>query len=81
MREWQVKNNIEPFRIFVGEFGAWRNAKGADQYLEDLTQLFDEFGWSWAHYAFREDDWDVADLELTGARPGRRKTSLFEVIQ
>jgi hypothetical protein len=79
--DWQAKNQIESFRIFVGEFGVWRKAKGAKAYLSDLSNLFDRFGWSWTYYAFREDDWDVADLELEGQGSIRRETDLFKTVK
>jgi hypothetical protein len=79
--DWQIKNHIEGFRIFVGEFGGWRKAKGAKLYLQDLCSLFDRFGWSWSYYAFRERDWDVADLELEGQSKIRRETDLFQALK
>lgn len=79
--DWQVKNKIESFRIFVGEFGVWRKAKGANVYLRDLCNIFDRFGWSWTYYAFREDDWNVADLELEGESGIRTETDLFSILK
>ena len=41
-------------RIYVGEFSAIRWAPGADRYLRDCIDLFEEYGWDWAYHAFRE---------------------------
>jgi len=79
--QWQRENSIESYRIFVGEFGVWRKAQGAQSYLQDLTKLFNEQGWPWAYYSFREDEWDNTDLEKEGKIPGRRPTDLFRTIQ
>lgn len=81
VHDWQVKNQIQPFRIFVGEFGVWRKANGANTYLKDLTEIFNDFGWSWTYYAFRENDWDVADLELDGRSNVRSETPLFKILK
>ncbi len=40
--------------IFVGEFGVARWAPGAEQYLTDCIDLFEEYGWDWAYHAYRE---------------------------
>ena len=40
-------------RILVGEFSAICWAPGADQYLADLTDIFNEYGWDWCYMAFR----------------------------
>lgn len=79
--DWQSANHIEPYKIFVGEFGAWREANGASLYLEDLASLFEEFGWSWTYFAFREHDWNVADLEFDDQTQTQRHTELFEVLR
>ena len=40
--------------ILVGEFGAARWAPGGEQYLADLIDIFEEYGWDWAYHAYRE---------------------------
>ncbi len=46
--------------IFVGEFGVARWAPGAEQYLTDYIDLFEEYGWDWTFHAFREwDGWSA----------------------
>ncbi len=37
--DWQAMNRIESFRIFVGEFGVWRKAKGAKADLRVRASL------------------------------------------
>jgi endoglucanase len=66
--EWQKKYKVPANRMIVGEFGCQRKVKGAAKYLEDLIQIFNQQGWHWAFYAFREDVWDAMDYEL-GAGP------------
>jgi endoglucanase len=66
--EWQKKYKVPANRMIVGEFGCQRKVKGAASYLEDLIQIFNQQGWHWAFYAFREDVWDAMDYEL-GAGP------------
>ena len=65
---WQRKHHLAADRLLVGEFGVDRRARGADRYLADLIDLFEERRWHWAFYAFREDTWDAMDYEI-GDRP------------
>lgn len=56
-------------KILVGEFSATRWSPGAERYLADLTELFEEFGWDWTYHAFRESDaWDA---EIASTKPER----------
>ncbi len=50
-------------RIFVGEFSAIAWAEGADRYLRDCIELFDEQGWDWCYHAFNE--WRGWNVEQT----------------
>lgn len=43
------KNHPGP--VWVGEFSAVRWAKGGDQYLRDVTEIFDENDWGWAYFS------------------------------
>ncbi len=49
--------------VFVGEFGCARYAPGVEQWLSDQMDLYEQYGWSWAYWAFRE--WDVMNIERT----------------
>ena len=42
-----------PSRASVS-FSCIRWAPGADQYVKDLIDLFEEYGWDWSYHAFRE---------------------------
>ena len=50
-------------RIFVGEFSAITWAPGADAYIRDCIEVFEEYGWDWCYHAFRE--WDGWSVEKT----------------
>lgn len=57
VRQFQLAYNAH---IYVGEFSAVRWAPGADQYLTDVTGIFEEYGWDWSYHAFREwPGWSV----------------------
>ena len=57
LREFQLRHGV---RIYVGEFSAVAWAPGADQYLRDCIDIFDEYGWDWTYHAFREwPGWSV----------------------
>jgi len=57
IRDFQLKHQC---RIFVGEFSAASWAAGAENYLRDCIDLFEEYGWDWTYHAFRESPiWDV----------------------
>ena len=49
--EFQKRHNVP---IYVGEFGVARWAPGAEQYLTDCLDLFEEYGWDWTYHAYRE---------------------------
>lgn len=67
---FQRLNNISNNRILVGEFGGHRMSEGLSKYFADLTGIFNENGWHYAFYAFREDTWDGMDYELgSGGMP------------
>ena len=51
-------------RIFVGEFSAIAWAPGAERYLKDCIELFDEYGWDWCYHAFNE--WRGWNVEYAG---------------
>ena len=51
-------------KICVGEFSAIAWAEGADRYLKDCIELFDEYGWDWCYHAFNE--WRGWNVEYAG---------------
>ena len=60
VRRFQQKHDVP---IFVGEFGGLRWVPGVDEYFRDQVELYEEWGWSWAHYIFRE--WHGLEIEMT----------------
>ncbi len=74
VQRWRESNGLRPDQIFVGEFGICREIPGSNEYLSDLIEIFEDFGWGWCAYAFRDDAWDAMDYEL-GASLG----SMFRV--
>jgi len=81
VKAWAKERGLQSYQIFVGEFGVWKDAQGAEQYLRDVLSLFSGMGWSWAYYAFREQGWENADLEKGPADPETKKPILFEVLR
>ena len=61
VREFQRKHQC---RIYVGEFSAIAWAPGADAYIRDCIDLFEEYGWDWTYHAFRE--WKAWSVEHEG---------------
>ncbi|MBI4978142.1 MAG: cellulase family glycosylhydrolase [Spirochaetes bacterium] len=57
VRDFQLAYNAH---IYVGEFSAVRWAPGGAQYLSDVIEIFEEYGWDWSYHAFREwPGWSV----------------------
>ena len=81
VRDFQLRHGV---RIFVGEFSAAAYAPGAEKYIEDLCDLFHEYGWDWTYHAFRESTcWS---FEHEGAsffelKPAKGETSRKKVIK
>lgn len=77
-------------RILVGEFGALRWAPGADKWLSDCIELFEEYGWDWcnhspsgwngwnATYSTDINDPAYANLAPDGGDRGARWTALAQ---
>ena len=58
VREFQLRHDA---KIYVGEFSAIAWAPGAEEYLRECIDIFEEYGWDWTYHAFRE--WDPWSLE------------------
>lgn len=55
--EFSKKHNA---KIYIGEFSAIAWAPGAENYIRDCIEIFDEYGWDWCYHAFREyKGWSV----------------------
>lgn len=63
--EFQKKYDVP---IFIGEFSAirWAPGNGAYNYLKDVIEIFEEYGWDWTYHAFRE--WSGWSVEYTDDR-------------
>jgi hypothetical protein len=70
--DWAAKNNISVNRIWAGEFGCSRKVDGVEKYLSDLIEIFNENGWHWAFYSYREDVWENMDYELGKENPPQK---------
>ncbi len=75
---WARRNGVPAHRIILSEFGCDRRVPGVEQYLSDVIKSANGFGWHWAFYAFREDEWDGLDYELG---PGKRPYSYWQAIE
>jgi glycosyltransferase involved in cell wall biosynthesis len=64
VRQWQLSHQIADRNIFVGECGVSREVAGAERYLFDVLEIFREFKWNWAVFAFRDTEWDAMNYEL-----------------
>ena len=77
-------------RILVGEFGVFRWASGADKWLNDCIELFEEYGWDWCNhspsgwngfnvtYSTNINDPAYANLAPDGGDRGARWTVLHQ---
>jgi len=63
VREFQLRHGA---KIYCGEFSAVAWAPGADEYLRDCIDIFEEYGWDWSYHAFRE--WEGWSVEHEGPR-------------
>lgn len=73
-------------RIYIGEFSARARAEGADRYLRDCIELFEEYGWDWTYHSFREaPTWDVEkewkDGRHVPSAGNARKTVLLNALK
>lgn len=80
VRDFQLAHHA---RIYCGEFSAVRWAPGADRYLDDVTSIFEDWGWDYSYHAFRE--WQGWDLEYPdshdmqkSATPGARERVMLQ---
>ncbi len=84
VREFQLRHGA---KIYCGEFSAVAWAPGADRYLRDCIDIFEEYGWDWSYHAFREwGGWSVEregpDAQhLVPAADTPRKQALLEGLR
>jgi len=53
LRDFQLQYRVP---IFIGEFGTYRWARGADKWIKDCCDLFDEYGWMWTFFEYTPGD-------------------------
>jgi hypothetical protein len=61
VREFAQQHNVP---IYVGEFGVLRWVPDAAAFLRDQTDLFEQYGWNYAVYAWRGDEPDFDGFNL-----------------
>ena len=79
IRDFQLKYGA---RIYMGEFSAIRFAPGAAQYIQDVIELFEEYGWDWSYHAFREwYNWSVEyDENPQNEKPAEQDTERKKIL-
>ena len=59
-REIRFQSEHPDAKILVGEFSCILWTKGADKFIRDAIEIFEEYGWDWTYHAYREcPGWDV----------------------
>lgn len=63
VRDFQLKYQVP---IYVGEFSCYRWNPGGNIYLKDFADIFDEYGWNWTYFSYRDsaDSWDLEFNDL-----------------
>jgi hypothetical protein len=75
--DFEKKNHV---KIWCGEFGVARWARGSVQWLHDMIQIFEEHQIGWAYYSYRE--WQVMDLEMDpSVKNEKTSRSLTPLVQ
>jgi hypothetical protein len=79
--EFQQAFNVQ---MYVGEFSVARWAPGDSgyNYLWDVIDLFEEYGWDWSYHAFREwDGWSVEHgPDRHDRNPSKTPTKRMELL-
>lgn len=80
MTKAMLRDFLEPLRrfslayrvpVYLGEFSAPRWAPGVATYLQDVSDIAEEYGWPWTYHAFREANvWDVEYAALPANQGG-----------
>ena len=83
VHKWQRAHAIGARKIVCTEFGCGRLVPGCSHFLSDLVMMFNEFGWSWLLFSFRDPEWHSMDYEL-GTDPNnflfRQRSPLLHVL-
>ncbi len=70
VRDFQERHGA---KIYVGEFSAIVWGEGADNYIRDCIDVFEEYGWDWTFHAFRE--WSGWSVEHEADEPWKQRPS------
>lgn len=72
-RDFQRRHNVH---IYIGEFSAirWAPGNSALNYLRDVIEIVEEYGWDWAYHAYRE--WDGWSVEHDSNPDNRERTAV-----
>lgn len=85
VRKWQ-KAHGNP-EIFLGEFGCvrWAPANGAYQYIREVVNAANSWGWHWTYLSWRDGTSTFADLEVPSLpiepAPARTNTDRLALIK
>ena len=61
VRDFQLRHAC---RILVGEFSSTISSPGAAEWLSDMIDIFEEYGWDWTYHSFREARYWNAEIAL-----------------
>ena len=80
VRDFQLAYNQH---IYLGEFSAARWAPGAERYLSDVIEIFEEYGWDWSYHAYREAQcWSLEHTEdKNKTELAREPTQRLQIIK
>lgn len=68
VRDFQLAHRLP---VYMGEFSAPRWAPGVADFLMDVSDIAEEYGWPWTYHAFREANmWDVEYAALPANQGG-----------
>lgn len=81
IREFQLAHPTIP--IYIGEFSVSRIADDSNEYLKDLIDACEKYGWHWTYHAFRESYfWDpemrIGTLEILPRNGNEKRIMLLK---
>lgn len=81
IRSFQLAHPKVP--IYIGEFSVSRIAGDSNEYLKDLIDACEKYGWHWTYHAFRESYfWDaempLSTLEILPRSPNAQRISMLK---
>lgn len=81
IREFQLAHPKVP--VYIGEFSVSRIAGDSNEYLKDVIDACEKYGWHWTYHAFRESFyWDpempVGTLEILPRNNNEKRITLLK---